>query len=121
MIRRPPRSTLFPYTTLFRSRRMALGGERPAGGAVVRRQPGRNAGARAPRRAAALRLLPGPHRGCVLDGGDRGGDRAFTLRESRGGAGGGPLLPPPAEHTLPPMPTLRRVPADAHTHVAPPV
>src|SRR2546428_5215997 len=25
MIRRPPRSTLFPYTTLFRSRRRALG------------------------------------------------------------------------------------------------
>src|SRR2546426_10851378 len=24
MIRRPPRSTLFPYTTLFRSRRLAL-------------------------------------------------------------------------------------------------
>src|SRR5256885_10376117 len=24
MIRRPPRSTLFPYTTLFRSRRMAV-------------------------------------------------------------------------------------------------
>src|SRR3712207_7483157 len=30
MIRRPPRSTLFPYTTLFRSRR----GSRPAGGGV---------------------------------------------------------------------------------------
>src|SRR2546426_6432559 len=29
MIRRPPRSTLFPYTTLFRS--MALRAERPAG------------------------------------------------------------------------------------------
>src|SRR2546427_4420453 len=31
MIRRPPRSTLFPYTTLFRSqlRRRALRGERP--------------------------------------------------------------------------------------------
>src|SRR3712207_8813153 len=30
MIRRPPRSTLFPYTTLFRSRRIAAGsyGER---------------------------------------------------------------------------------------------
>src|SRR5256885_12366896 len=27
MIRRPPRSTLFPYTTLFRSRRVALGSE----------------------------------------------------------------------------------------------
>src|SRR2546430_12653377 len=26
MIRRPPRSTLFPYTTLFRSRRRAEGG-----------------------------------------------------------------------------------------------
>src|SRR6266498_3773331 len=26
MIRRPPRSTLFPYTTLFRSRARALGG-----------------------------------------------------------------------------------------------
>src|SRR5947209_14479420 len=25
MIRRPPRSTLFPYTTLFRSRRQSLG------------------------------------------------------------------------------------------------
>src|SRR3712207_8122646 len=28
MIRRPPRSTLFPYTTLFRSHRPALIGER---------------------------------------------------------------------------------------------
>src|SRR2546430_7109433 len=27
MIRRPPRSTLFPYTTLFRSRRAALANE----------------------------------------------------------------------------------------------
>src|SRR2546429_5364870 len=32
MIRRPPRSTLFPYTTLFRSEReVAAGGERAAG------------------------------------------------------------------------------------------
>src|SRR2546426_7699458 len=29
MIRRPPRSTLFPYTTLFRSRAVARGGGRP--------------------------------------------------------------------------------------------
>src|SRR2546429_7274196 len=38
MIRRPPRSTLFPYTTLFRSAprrgRVALGGKEPA--AVLR-------------------------------------------------------------------------------------
>src|SRR2546430_13460100 len=29
MIRRPPRSTLFPYTTLFRSRRPPTAGSRP--------------------------------------------------------------------------------------------
>src|SRR5216684_8251072 len=29
MIRRPPRSTLFPYTTLFRSRRWPWAGPRP--------------------------------------------------------------------------------------------
>src|SRR3712207_7829947 len=36
MIRRPPRSTLFSYTTLFRSARSAVGGRLPAGG-VARR------------------------------------------------------------------------------------
>src|SRR3712207_8794257 len=43
MIRRPPRSTLFPYTTLFRSgpagkRRLGMGGVTPAedGGRVIR-------------------------------------------------------------------------------------
>src|SRR5256886_16205117 len=46
MIRRPPRSTLFPYTTLFRSQ--AAGGFRP------------NAELR---RIAVHRLLPGPERG----------------------------------------------------------
>src|SRR2546430_12490233 len=36
MIRRPPRSTLFPYTTLFRSKtKLALGGPAGAGGADV--------------------------------------------------------------------------------------
>src|SRR3712207_7403512 len=39
MIRRPPRSTLFPYTTLFRSLPRAEGGleRRPAGGPRDRR------------------------------------------------------------------------------------
>src|SRR3712207_9501011 len=47
MIRRPPRSTLFPYTTLFRSRRVAAAGpravDRPRARAVVvgRPPPGR--------------------------------------------------------------------------------
>src|SRR5439155_19908091 len=42
-IRRPPRSTLFPYTTLFRSRSPAGGGTRPAGG-MPWRWTGRGAG-----------------------------------------------------------------------------
>src|SRR5215212_11510671 len=46
MIRRPPRSALFPYTTLFRSR---------SGGAAGRRARGRRRGPRAPRRADPLR------------------------------------------------------------------
>src|SRR3712207_8684054 len=45
MIRRPPRSTLFPYTTLFRSSRPGPGGGVPqrTGGTPVRR-PGAAAG-----------------------------------------------------------------------------
>src|SRR3712207_8822468 len=52
MIRRPPRATLFPYTTLFRSlRRAATGGTAARGGAPAaahRRRAGRRR-----RRAAA--------------------------------------------------------------------
>src|SRR2546430_16607323 len=33
MIRRPPRSTLFPYTTLFRSGSLSLHAQEPVGGA----------------------------------------------------------------------------------------
>src|SRR3712207_6964554 len=57
MIRRPPRSTLFPYTTLFRSlplRRRARGGARRAGlRAVVprRAEARRTRGPRVARRA----------------------------------------------------------------------
>src|SRR3712207_7143766 len=38
MIRRPPRSTLFPYTTLFRSRKVLIGalGEDKASGVIDR-------------------------------------------------------------------------------------
>src|SRR3712207_7232679 len=69
MIRRPPRSTLFPYTTLFRSfppwhvvhdqARLWLAGRgcvrgdgaRPAGGAPPRRGAGRHADGRTLRRS----------------------------------------------------------------------
>src|SRR3712207_8989047 len=44
MIRRPPRSTLFPYTTLFRSPRGASGG----GSKRQEGKPGNGAGLRSP-------------------------------------------------------------------------
>src|SRR3712207_7291469 len=47
MIRRPPRSTLFPYTTLFRSRRGRLRGG-AGGGPRAPRRPGGRAGGRPP-------------------------------------------------------------------------
>src|SRR2546427_5133299 len=49
MIRRPPRSTLFPYTTLFRSRLRGPAPDGPAGPAPpapVERRPGRSEGTR---------------------------------------------------------------------------
>src|SRR3712207_7324262 len=67
MIRRPPRSTLFPYTTLFRSLVEPLQhpgveghGPEPAAGQAQRRA--------LPRSCAAVRALPGEQ---VLDGRDR--------------------------------------------------
>src|SRR2546430_9128933 len=50
MIRRPPRSTLFPYTTLFRSRCRVVLRAQPAAGAGARDD------ARGRRRVEALRL-----------------------------------------------------------------
>src|SRR5947207_8643259 len=66
MIRRPPRSTLFPYTTLFRSRD---GGGRAGGrgrprAAGERRRAGAGADARDRRRAAVGSRVRGrPHAG----------------------------------------------------------
>src|SRR3712207_7991526 len=70
MIRRPPRSTLFPYTTLFRSLRGADGaaGRVRAGGGVADRLP-----AAAPRR---------PHQGPA-------GPGRRALREPLGGEAAG--------------------------------
>src|SRR3712207_7104095 len=70
MIRRPPRSTLFPYTTLFRSDGRA---PRPR--------------ARAPRRA--VRLKPSPRfmaHEVLIVGGGIGGLAVAALLAARGGA-----------------------------------
>src|SRR2546422_6455739 len=51
MIRRPPRSTLFPYTTLFRSSRLTS----PAGGGSARRSATRRPGPPRPRSRPSTR------------------------------------------------------------------
>src|SRR5438477_9044460 len=77
MLPRPPRSTLFPYTTLFRSRR------RPGGGAGHRHQ-----GAHRPRLVVAQRYFGrGPERRRVrvheeVRGDQSSGDRKSTRLNS---------------------------------------
>src|SRR3712207_7526358 len=72
MIRRPPRSTLFPYTTLFRS----VGGRGPVTGV----DPA--LGRRTPPRPGVLRRAAGPPRGAVAQRG-RGALRRTTARRDR--------------------------------------
>src|SRR2546427_6718700 len=63
MIRRPPRSTLFPYTTLFRSsRRGAVHGHEPS-----RRHEPRGEGVRVGARRRAWRADPQPVHGGGAD------------------------------------------------------
>src|SRR3712207_7524739 len=72
MIRRPPRSTLFPYTTLFRSRVRARG---QGGNALPRLRRGRAAA----RQEGARRGAPARAAAAV---GERRGDRAREDRKS---------------------------------------
>src|SRR5437762_5673564 len=69
MIRRPPRSTLFPYTTLFRSRLAASGRARPRRGA---RRAGDGAERQRERRQTSH---DGRGRPGILQGPDRAGAR----------------------------------------------
>src|SRR3712207_8029716 len=72
MIRRPPRSTLFPYTTLFRSRREdpVADPSQPADAAVQRDHAERD-----PHAVAPLPAPAGPHPG---RGGARGRSEEHT-------------------------------------------
>src|SRR3989441_8095804 len=81
MIRRPPRSTLFPYTTLFRSRLSEP--ERRRARAVARARHRRcpdaaRRGRRAPRGRGAHRVRLGSRRASVRSGRRGAGDRART-------------------------------------------
>src|SRR2546422_10306615 len=81
MIRRPPRSTLFPYTTLFRTR----GGT--GVGCSARRGDG---GARGGHRAPARRWADGVRRGRA-ERESRGGGRAGPPRGAAGAGEGRPV------------------------------
>src|SRR3712207_8106217 len=56
MIRRPPRSTLFPYTTLFRSRQRQTGSRGCGGGQLLHGSERRPKQYRLPRRRGGLCL-----------------------------------------------------------------
>src|SRR3712207_8429522 len=74
MIRRPPRSTLFPYTTLFRSARR----RHDAGRALDGRRPRRAQRGEARRREARERELPGERH--VRAGGVRSEEHTSELQ-----------------------------------------
>src|SRR5689334_24520586 len=74
MIRRPPRSTLFPYTTLFRSQ-AGRGGRRD-------QAAGPRGHARSGRARRARRLLPGPGGFDAAGRGQAGRDRKSTRLNS---------------------------------------
>src|SRR2546430_15945036 len=111
MIRRPPRSTLFPYTTLFRSHRREVS---HAGLPGPREQS--SLGGRGRLRLVGLNPLPGSppglmqRRARVLEQ----APRAHPRLVHRPGGGGVPPAPPPRRHPRgrgppprPPPPTPR--------------
>src|SRR5215469_17437625 len=61
MIRRPPRSTLFPYTTLFRSRRVAAAGRTGRGTVPARSPTARRASCRETKRDRKSTRLNSSH------------------------------------------------------------
>src|SRR2546430_4898089 len=86
MIRRPPRSTLFPYTTLFRSASAPAWNTRPS---PRRRRPLRDASCR-------LLAIKWRLRGGFGGGNQRGGPpRPRGSPPAGGNKGGAPKPPPP--------------------------
>src|SRR3712207_8485033 len=81
MIRRPPRSTLFPYTTLFRS--SGASSTLPGRKRYYSEEPIQPSGAEQPGRGAAESLCRGSKlAGVRIDGSERGSDRAERDRKS---------------------------------------
>src|SRR2546427_11111445 len=85
MIRRPPRSTLFPYTTLFRSRELRL--QQETRGFFVAGRGGRGAGTRSATRAGAR--APSAAVASIAGTGCRIAPTAPAGHQQRGRQGGG--------------------------------
>src|SRR2546430_6162534 len=96
MIRRPPRSTLFPYTTLFRSASAPAWNTRPS---PRRRRPLRDASCR-------LLAIKWRLRGGVGGGNHRGGPPRERGAPPAGGTKGGAPGPPPPPGPLTEAPRL---------------
>src|SRR2546426_6182406 len=77
MIRRPPRSPLFPYTTLFRSERIGFGENRP-----VENESGQVAGG-AGNAPEELLTPPGRRPPCRVHREETAGNRQGRLEEDR--------------------------------------
>src|SRR2546427_12511439 len=93
MIRRPPRSTLFPYTTLFRSPRGVSSGDGATRTARSSKRGARMAERRFRDTVERWAIVAGPRRGRSPTGGPPGGGRGHRggggRREEGGGRGGG--------------------------------
>src|SRR5256884_3022599 len=113
MIRRPPRSTLFPYTTLFRSRRgdSALQAREAAGAGGRARLGARELGPyRRPDRGARAAVPPRDRRNHLGNGGIAS-PRSPGARPAGGprGAGSGGAAGPEASHPVPQAPARPRI------------
>src|SRR5258708_20710430 len=104
MIRRPPRSTLFPYTTLFRSHSAHLLCVQTASRLTPKRSIGIEPVARRPARRKAGLALPQIDRRHGQGAGRRGGELAIAHHRAPPGAHAIAANPPP--RALPPLPAL---------------
>src|SRR2546430_16294424 len=91
MIRRPPRSTLFPYTTLFRSRLTGAG----SGLRRTISRGGSGGGVSTAGAAVSTRAASGAGDGIDTAGGKVGAVGGGLGRGAGGGAGPTPAPPPP--------------------------
>src|SRR2546421_3633017 len=106
MIRRPPRSTLFPYTTLFRSQRARPARPVARGRCTGRARRPRGSG-RGNRAARWLGARPPQAPGLARLAGPRRARHRGAARVAGGGGGpppGGPPPPPPGPPPPPPPP-----------------